>query len=249
MVEAVRDLADSERARNCIPDCPDGFEENHGRVSNFIVHYNNRQSAQVPFIRRIPGTSRVAGTFGDPEEPSMSMSSTLKPRSPQTLSPTHSHTGSSPSSNTKTQSSLLWLWRRPSLTTGVSPQTSSSITTSLPRSDDTRINSVVSKLRRLRPSTTPAAVSSAWCKLTLEAASLISRASTWDTNRVTPKGNLRRSLLNAEVKARVGLSPSRRVMIPASRLSLGARGTPQVSGDVRVSSREPALPRPYYSGE
>jgi hypothetical protein len=69
MDEASRNLADSDRARNCVPDCPDGFEENHGRVSDFIVHYDNGQSAQVPFIRRIPGTSRVAGTFRDPEEP------------------------------------------------------------------------------------------------------------------------------------------------------------------------------------
>jgi hypothetical protein len=69
MVKAARDLADSEQVRNCVPNCPDGFEENHGWVSNFIIHYDNGQSAQVPFIRCIPGTSRVAGTFGDPEEP------------------------------------------------------------------------------------------------------------------------------------------------------------------------------------
>jgi hypothetical protein len=69
MVEAVRDLADSERVHNCVPDCPDSFEENHGQVSDFIVHYDNGQSAQVPFIRHIPGMSRVAGTFKDPEEP------------------------------------------------------------------------------------------------------------------------------------------------------------------------------------
>jgi hypothetical protein len=57
------------------------------------------------------------------------------------------------------------------------------------------------------------------------------------------------TILDAEVKARVGLSPSRRVMIPASRSSLGARGTPQVSGDACVSSGKPDPPRPYLSGE
>jgi hypothetical protein len=38
-------------------------------------------------------------------------------------------------------------------------------------------------------------------------------------------------------------------LIPASQSSLGARGTPQVSGDVRVSSGKPDPPRPYLSGE
>jgi hypothetical protein len=43
--------------------------------------------------------------------PSTSTSSMLKPRSLPTPSPTHSHTGSSPFSNAKTQSSPPWLWR------------------------------------------------------------------------------------------------------------------------------------------
>ena len=48
-------------------ECPDGFEENTGRVPDFFVKVNG-VNLQARYVRRLPGTSLVQGTLGGPND-------------------------------------------------------------------------------------------------------------------------------------------------------------------------------------
>ena len=48
-------------------ECPDGFEENTGRVPDFFVKVDG-VNLQARYVRRLPGTGLVQGTLGDPND-------------------------------------------------------------------------------------------------------------------------------------------------------------------------------------
>jgi hypothetical protein len=51
------------------PECPEGYVANTDQCPDFVVNYEDGQTAVVPFVRSVPGASYVLGTFGGPNDP------------------------------------------------------------------------------------------------------------------------------------------------------------------------------------
>ena len=64
------------------PECPEGYVANIDQCPDFIINYEDGQTAVVPFIRSIPGASYVLGTFGGPNDPIFTHELYAQPRTP-----------------------------------------------------------------------------------------------------------------------------------------------------------------------
>ena len=49
-------------------ECPEGFQANDDRLSDFIIHTVDGQSIQAPFVKYYDGTQYAAGTLGGDDE-------------------------------------------------------------------------------------------------------------------------------------------------------------------------------------